>query len=269
MLLNFSLIVFYLSIITLVLFLLGKIIIGHYSHKKHIEKTISKKKKEIRKEQQKKELLDELEDIENDLETEDDSMPAAIKRESIALIRKAEACIHKEDYDAAKKNLIRVLTWDEDHPDANIYLAFVYLQTDNPSKAENLYRRALEKKPNDPKLLTNFSLSLSQQKDPDKIKEAVLALEKAVEVDEKNAERYSNLGQIYFYIGDVYAAIKAFEVAVRLSPRNLEFLFFLADSYLEAKDYPKAKNTFEKILNISPFNEEAKAELDKLTKIGI
>lgn len=186
----------------------------------------------------------------------------------ITLLRRVDALIARRDFDEAKKILIRILSWQEDHFDAGAHLAYVYLQSGEHRKAESLYRKALELRPRDASLLTNFALSVLEQKDPMRIDDSVKAFRLAAELDPKNPDRYANLGQSLFFAGDIPNAIAAFEKAVRLAPRNVEYYFFLADSYLTIRNFALAKKVFLKILDLAPLNQEAKQELGELQRMG-
>ncbi len=186
----------------------------------------------------------------------------------ITLLRRVDALISRKDFDDAKKILIRILSWQEDHFDAGAHLAYVYLQSGDHRKAENLYRKVLEVRPRDASLLTNFALAILEQKDPMRIDDSVKAFQLAAQLDPKNSQRYANLGQSLFFAGDIPNAILAFERAVRLAPRNVELYFFLADSYLAVRNFANAKKVFAKILDLAPLNQEAKHEISELQQMG-
>lgn len=193
----------------------------------------------------------------------------AIPQEIYTFLRRAEACISRKEYEEATRMLIKVLSWNDDHVGANEHLAFVYLQTGEYSRAENLFRKVIETRPKDPSLLTNFALSVfHQNKSPEDMKDSLLALQRAAEIDNKNPVRFANLGQSLFSVGDVASAAEAFEKAIRFSPRNIEYLFFLANSYLALDRFGEAKQVFSKILDISPLNENARREYEELRKKG-
>ena len=68
----------------------------------------------------------------------------AIPQEIYTFLRRAEACISRKEYEEATRMLIKVLSWNDDHVGANEHLAFVYLQTGEYSRAENLFERSLK-----------------------------------------------------------------------------------------------------------------------------
>jgi tetratricopeptide (TPR) repeat protein len=191
-----------------------------------------------------------------------------IPREVITMMRQAETLLARKEYDEAIKILIKVLAFDEDNLSASSHLAYAVLQTGEFRKAENLFKKVIEKKPKDPGILTNYALSIFEQKNESRIQDSINALKLATEIDSNNAHRYSNLGQSYFFAGDIPSAILAFEQAVRLQPKNIEFQFFLADSLLLLDKYTEAKTVFSRILDISPLNKDAQEEIKNIEKMG-
>ena len=186
----------------------------------------------------------------------------------LEMLRQAESLIAREKHVAAKKLLIKILAEEENNADASAHLGYIYLNEAKYKRAEGLLRQALVERPRDPQLLTNFALVVFQQKQPKRINESIEALRLATEIDSRNAEHFANLGQVFFFAGEIKPAIEAFITAVRLQPRNLEYLFFYADALLASQEYTAAKKVFAKILEIAPMNQAAKKELDGLIKEG-
>ena len=90
--------------------------------------------------------------------------PSAVPKEVISLIRQAETMIARKEYAKGIKILIKVLSLDEDNVNASSQLAYAFLQTGEFKKAEGLFRKVLDKKPRDPAILTNYALSIFEQK---------------------------------------------------------------------------------------------------------
>ncbi|QQS59514.1 tetratricopeptide repeat protein [Candidatus Peregrinibacteria bacterium] len=209
------------------------------------------------------------EDVEEKTSQKSSEKKDVVPQEIYTLLHRAEALISRKEYEEAKRMLIKILSWDDDHAGANEHLAFVYLQTGEYSRAENIFRKVIETRPRDPSLLTNFALSVfHQNKSSEEMDESLLALRRAAEIDSKNPVRFANLGQSLFSAGDIVSAAESFEKALRFSPRNIEYLFFLADSYLMLERFAEAKQVFSKILDISPLNEDARREHEELRKKG-
>lgn len=195
--------------------------------------------------------------------------PKKVSAEVSPLLRKGEAFMARNNFDEAKKIFLKVLAWDEENCDACSHLAYAYLKTGEFTKAEALFKKVIPHRQKDASLLTNYALCLLEQRDPKRAEESSEALEKALEIEPNNAERYSNLGQALFFMGDTEGAIVAFEKALHIHPRNTEYLFFYADSLIAAEKKQEAKAIFQKIADLYPLNEEAKEEVRKLTEQGV
>jgi tetratricopeptide (TPR) repeat protein len=256
------------------LFLVAKKISSHiFQTFFHVPLPLRKKREQEEDEEKKIQTSSEGEnretekDIEKNYERDVDS--GLIPREIIPCIRRAEALIARKEFQEAKKVLINALSLDQDNTEASYQLGFTYLQTGDFIKAETLFFKVLQKRPRDPALLTNYALSIFEQKEPSRVLDSIEALKKATELDSKNAHRYSNLGQSYYFFGDIPSAISAFKQAIHLDPKNIEYHFFLADSFLSLQQFSEAKSTFEKILKLCPTNEEALQEIKELEKKGV
>lgn len=178
------------------------------------------------------------------------------------ILTKIDFLMSKGEDEEIEKMLIKILSIDEDHYEANARLGFVYLKNSKYKKAENILRKAVNNDIcNDPSVFTNFALSMLKQEDEKLIGESIIMLEKAKTIDNKNPERYITLGHYLFFNNKKKESLEYFISAVNLDPKNQDYLFLLADNYLALNEKGKAKEILKKILNISPFNEEAKKEL--------
>lgn len=260
---------FYISFLGLTLVILWRflffriksLVVSRISLKKRIKRDKQEKQEPQKKEEKEKSAKEQ--GIQKK-KKEVDFVPPEV----ISMIRQAETLLARNEFENAIKILIKILSFDEDNINASTHLAYAFLQTGEFKKAESLYKKVLEKKPKDAGLLTNYALSIFEQKNESRIQDSINALKLATEIDSNNAHRYSNLGQSYFFAGDIPSAILSFEQAVRLEPKNLEFQFFLADSLLSLNKYSEAKTVFNRILDISPLNKDAKEEVQNIEKMG-
>lgn len=80
--------------------------------------------------------------------------------------------------------------------------------------------------------------------------------EKAVKVDSKYAEAWSNLGYTYRKQGHFEKAVKAYKKAIRLSPDLAEAHEYLGEAYAEQKKFDLAEKELEILRKLG--SEEAK-----------
>ncbi|HCW32531.1 MAG: TPR Domain containing protein [Candidatus Peregrinibacteria bacterium GW2011_GWE2_39_6] len=178
-------------------------------------------------------------------------------QESKKAFKQAELYFSKKDYAVAEKYLLQVLSFDNDHLDANFKLGLLYLQQENLPRAEFFFQKLTDLKPH-PLYYSNLALTLYQQ---NRLLEASRLYEKAIELDNKEASRFVNLAHIYKELGEKEKALLAFEEASRLDSRNLDYLWTLADYYQHFSKWTNLKDVFRKIIELDPYNEKAKNQL--------
>ncbi len=130
------------------------------------------------------------------------------------------------------------------------------------------------------------------------LNEAILAGEKAVTKNKKDAQAYSTLGLVYFKSGNKELAIENLKKASELEPESEKHLYNLGSIYFEekkyeesgkvferyaaaypasikgmiglgmaragSKDYPAARAAFQKVLELDPANRDAERMLKTL-----
>lgn len=170
-------------------------------------------------------------------------------------LRKAELAIARQRWTDAKRILIQALARTADEVPVSLKLAYVYLESGDSRKAETLYRRLLEVDPDDPHVYHQLSRILIKRK---KYKEAVQALARAVELDQKDDEKLVALGKLYLLLLRPSLAAECFRQAAELKPRESAYLFLLAEACRADEDFENALFAYEKILTIEPYNEKAR-----------
>lgn len=222
-------------------------------------------KKEMKKEGKEEKPVDfeEAENSASELQKKRQEEQRA-RQEKTDKIRKAkrafkQADVHftKGDYGLAEKFLLQVLSFDNDHLDANSKLGLLYLHQENLPRAEFFFQKLIDLKES-PVYLSNLALVLYQQK---RLEEAAKLYEKAIELDSKRAARFVSLAHVYHELGEMEKALTSFEEASRLEPRNLEYLWVLTDYYEKFSKVDEIVKTLKRILELDPYNDEAKGKL--------
>ncbi len=192
------------------------------------------------------------------------------REEKTSRIRKAkrafkQADVHftKGDYGLAEKHLLQVLSFDNDHLDANLKLGLLYLQQENLPRAEFFFQKLIDLKEN-PIYFSNLALTLYQQ---NRLEGAVKLYDGAIEMDDKRAGRFVSVAHVYHELGDMEKALAAFEEATRLEPRNLDYLWALTDYYEKFSQIDDIIATLKRILELDPYNEDAKAKMVLLVEV--
>jgi serine/threonine protein kinase len=82
--------------------------------------------------------------------------------------------------------------------------------------------------------------------------EAVPLLGQAIDVDQKCAAAYHELGRVYTKLKDYPKAIEAYTKAADLDPKFPDTFFNLGYVYTVTKEYPKAEEMYVRAMNLEP-----------------
>ncbi len=148
-------------------------------------------------------------------------------REAKKAFKQADLHFTKGDYGLAEKFLVQVLSFDNDHLDANLKLGLLYLHQENLPRAEFFFQKLIDLKEN-PVYFSNLALTLYQQ---GRLEEAAKLYEKAIETDGNKPARFVSVAHVYHELGEMEKALSAFEVACRLDPRNLDYWWTILEYY--------------------------------------
>lgn len=181
-------------------------------------------------------------------------------RESKKAFKQAEVYFTKGDYGIAEKHLLQVLSFDNDHLDANLKLGLLYLHQENLPRAEFFFQKLLDLKEH-PVYYSNLAMTLYQQ---DRLEEAAKYYEKAITLDNKRPQRYVSLAHVYQKLGESEKALKHFEEASRLDPRNLDYLWILLDYYEKLVRQEALAGILKRILGLDPYNADVQRKLADL-----
>lgn len=172
-------------------------------------------------------------------------------------VAQAEVAISRGQWNEAKRHLIQSIALTDDDLTPSLKLAFVYTESGEPQKAETLYRRLMEEYPDMPDIYESLAKIMVKKK---QYKEAIGLYVRAVELDEKDDQKFLALGKLYSLMMRYSVAAECFRRAAELKPRDVEILFLLAQSCKLDEDFENALLAYERILTLEPYNEKAKDE---------
>jgi len=171
------------------------------------------------------------------------------------LFKKAEQELKKGNIKDAEKNYIKAISMNPAHLEAHAKLGAIYLNQEQFSKAELIYRKLVLAVSDDPVYFSNLGLSLFQQ---EKYEEAKDFYEKAIELDPNRPGRFYSLARINHLLNDIDNAFLNIQKALNLDPDNLDYGLTLANWYVEKGMNADAKAILERIEQHWPGNTEAK-----------
>ncbi len=163
----------------------------------------------------------------------------------------------------AIKNFVQILALDTHHLETLNTLAMLYLQKQMYSASAALLRQ-LGEQTGEAVHYSHLGLALFQQAEYEESKEAY---QRAVTLDPGRPQRFASLAQVYKALGQLNHAVMALNKAIELDEANLDLMFLLVDLKLEMEHLEDAKAVIGKILELDPKNAEAKSYLKKITQV--
>lgn len=215
---------------------------------------------------------------------------------SIHYNRAVEARIHHDDV-RARKELIRAIQLDPQHPEANLMLAEYYMRDQERKKAEAClkrlsslrelkntelvalradlydklgevkkaeedYRLLLKKEPDSPNAQNNLGYFLANHNR--NLDEAFALIQKAVKAEPRLGSFVDSLGWVYYRRGQYEEARQQLVRAKRLEPNVAEIHYHLGIVFRDMKRPEDAKEEFLHAVDLDPKFRPAQDELRKL-----
>lgn len=182
-----------------------------------------------------------------------------------SLCKRGEALINSGKDEEAIKCFVQALSINSQHPETQQRLALLYLQKQMYSAAAALFQQ-LAQQTSDPMHYSHWGLALYQQSD---FENAKIAYQTAVELDPSRPQRFISLSQVYKALGQLSNAIIATNKALEIDKKNIEFLYQLADLQAEAGNYLEAKETLKALFETDASNRAAKTLLKEINRLEL
>jgi len=181
-------------------------------------------------------------------------VPRDQKSKMEKLYHRALAQVKKCDPKGAVKTLVQALAIDPDYLDAQKELGRIYLEHKMWGKAAAVYKY-LSEKSGDAVDYSHYGLASYNSGE---LEAAAEAYQKAISLDPGRAPRYVSLGQVYRDLDRDQLALIAFNKALELDGSNVDYILLTADLYLHLGSLVEAKDLARKALGLSPMSKIAK-----------
>jgi tetratricopeptide (TPR) repeat protein len=132
-------------------------------------------------------------------------------------------------------------------------LGISYEQLEQDQLAENRFKAALEKNPNDPYTLNYLGYWWAD--DGRNLEEAIRLIEKAVRLRPSSGYFVDSLGWVHYKLGNYDLAVAFLEKATILEPMDAVITGHLGDAYWETGRYAEARFKWQYALMITGKNE--------------
>lgn len=154
----------------------------------------------------------------------------------------------------AERQYRKIPKSNKHYPRALHYLGVIAHQTGNSEKAVKLISQAIALADQDEEMHSNLGNALSGC---NRLTDAKLELERAIDLDPNFFGAYNNLGLVNSKLGDKHAAIQCFEKAHGLNPRSADPLANWANVLEEMKKLSPAREMLERALRLNPDHQGA------------
>ena len=181
------------------------------------------------------------------------------------LMREAELLLYDERYDESKSKLEELLKLDPDSARAYRYMGKISAINNDDSKAEELFRKAIECNKEYTKAYKDLADILVKT---DRSGDAIKILEQASEVNPRNHPRLLMIGNLYVNIGKYNELLTLFHKAnsAGLSMKHKDLDMLLAHAWLGNKKVTKAVNLFKVIISDSDEKDQLKQEAKSIVE---
>lgn len=156
---------------------------------------------------------------------------------------------------------------DPNLPEAHRALSMIYLVKENFKEGRKSASKSISLNPDDAE--SHLLLWLNSP-DRDKMMKASIysnyytaldinseELEKSLELNDKNALAYLELGEVYSALGKFNKAKEYYDMVLELSPENIKAMNLLGFVYIELSQLDNAFEIFDKVLELEDNNSEA------------
>ncbi|MBT3864996.1 tetratricopeptide repeat protein [Candidatus Peregrinibacteria bacterium] len=175
---------------------------------------------------------------------------------SLALIKKNEP---KE----AVKVLVQALAINPDFQDGLKELGKLYLDQKLWGKAAAVYKSLVELT-EDPVDYSHLGAASYNAGD---LKEAATAYQNSISLDPKRPQRYLSLGQVYRDMEKSQLALIAFNKAVELDKENVDYLLLCADTQMDLGNSADAELVLKRVLELAPTSKLAKEMIKTIEEL--
>lgn len=255
----------------IVIFLLSCLYIFHYIWWK-IYKIYSKTRKLLKKEnvEDVKVALNKL-----DLNTKHENYKKAKNHKRLTndeirqltdLLKRVQLNSSKWYFDTAKSLIIEWFTIDKFNVSLNLELANIYIQEENYSNAEHIYKDLIEISKWDFELYKKLAYTYFMQWN---LEEARKNYEKVNKKNSADEEAINMLSEITYDLKDWKAAINYLNQYLKSKPKDVDKMTMKAIAFEQLRDFNSAIETHKKILELQPYNTFSRDKVRELNSMVV
>ena len=165
------------------------------------------------------------------------------------LLKKARELYRHGKLEQAVAFCSRLLSKEPKHIEALLLLAALRVNEKRYEKAAELFKKALEIKPDNPSALNNYGNVLNSLRHHEK---ALCCFDRAITLDPEYAEAYYNRSKTLFELQQYEKALPGFEKALAIKPDFVQAHVFKGDVLRKVSLYEEALLHYEKAIALNP-----------------
>src|SRR5215813_9173572 len=165
-------------------------------------------------------------------------------------LHRGVALVMKGQLEEAAKEFRTAGELAPEEPLPQVALGLALIQMDRQSEAIALLRRQSERSPKDPRVFWLLGEALSRsgvQRGSEAEKEAIIALEKSIQLDPQMPQSRALLGKTLLRRGEVARAAEQLEKALELDPEDMTAAYQLAQALQRLGQTARAQELFTKV----------------------
>ena len=156
--------------------------------------------------------------------------------------------IKREEFNRARKHLLRALEIDEDNAAANSSMGLIYTRQGEKKLAEESFEKALDSDPSYTRGRTYYAAFLFSAERYEEAREQFLRAAEDTTF-ESRTQVYTNMALCSVRLGDTKSAMEAYERALQLDRFNASALAGLTEVLLDGDDYKRAQYYYNRLVN--------------------
>ena len=178
------------------------------------------------------------------------------------LFAEAEALLAKDEFSAAEKDLIEIISRDKKNVRAYELLFEVYRRGKNYEQAAEVIKYLIKLKS-----LKYRKKNPAEPLQREKLEDTEAAMLETIDVDVEIAGYYDDLGKVYEALGKSDKALDNYLKANAIEPNNPKYLDKVIDLAIAVKDKGLAKKTYRRLKEINPENAKLAQFREALEKM--
>ncbi len=249
-----EIIIFFLSFIYAIFFVLEKIYRAYF----HVKKIVEPKKSKPRKKKSKK-LKISKQDTQQEVQVV--KISDQDKQKLIDIVKRAKINASKWYFETARHIIVEWLSIDKFNKDLNVELAGIYEKEHNYKNAEFIYKDLIDAIWKDWDVMKKLWMIYALQ---NKLVDAKDMYQQVHKRKKDDAEVINMLADITFELQDYQQALTYLKLILKDKPRNVDRLLMLAVCFESLEESEDAFETYKKIVELQPYNTLARNKLNEL-----